>query len=85
MLVYKEVARQSRALRKKCPYWELFSLLNNSEFRILNLFRILVRIQSKWGEILTRITPNTDTFLAVGVFMKAYPLKSTILNYVTAL
>ena len=44
----------SHSLREKCPYSDYF----------------LVRIQSKYGKIPTRKTPNTDTFEAVIVLDK---------------
>ena len=40
------------ALRKKCPYSDLF-------------WSTFSRIQSEWGKMRTRITPNTDAFYAV--------------------
>ena len=40
------------SLRKKCPYLELFWFFSS-------------RIRTEYGEIRTRITPNTDTFHAV--------------------
>ena len=49
-------------LREKCPYSELFLYLF-SAFG-LNTKRSL-RIQSKYGKIWTRITPNVDIYYAV--------------------
>ena len=42
----------SITLRKKCPYFEL-------------LWSVFSRIQTEYGEMRTKITPNTDTFHAV--------------------
>ena len=46
------------ALREKCSYSELFRSL-------------FFRIQYKYGKIRTRITPNTDTFYSVHIFICA--------------
>ena len=52
----------SPLLREKYPYseffWSLFS-------RIQTEYEEILRIQSKYGKIQTRKSPNTDTFLAV--------------------
>ena len=45
-------AQQRNPLSKKCPYSEFFS-------------SVITRIQSKCGKILTRKTPNMDTFHTV--------------------
>ena len=52
-------------LLKKCPYLEL-SGPYFSAFRLNNeRYCVSLRIQSECGKILTRITPNTNTFHAV--------------------
>ena len=50
------------ALRKKCPYSELFW---SAFSRIRTEHGVSLRIQSECGKIRTRITPNTETFHAV--------------------
>ena len=56
-------------LRKKCPYlelfWSVFSRIRTEYGEIRTL-----RIQSEWGKIWTRITPNTDTFYAVAILSR---------------
>ena len=47
-------------IRKKWPYSELF----------WSVFWVSLRIQSEWGRMRRRITPNTDTFCTVQLFVK---------------
>ena len=56
--VYKQVA-----LRKKCPYSELFWSVFPGFGLNTERYEVFLRIQSECGKIRTRITPNTDTFL----------------------
>ena len=55
-------------LLRKCPYsdlfWSAFSRIWNESY---------LRIQSKCGEMWTRVAPNTDTFHAVWVSNKLFP------------
>ena len=56
---------ENMTLRRKCLYleliWSAFSRIWTDYVEILISFRI----QSKLGKTRTRLTPNTDTFLAV--------------------
>ena len=58
----KNILQLKLALRK-CPYSELFW----SAFSRIRTEcgEITLRIQSEWGKMQTRITPNRDTFHAV--------------------
>ena len=53
----------SKALRKKCPYSELFWSAHFSAFGLnTERYGVSLHIQSECGKILTEKTPNTDTF-----------------------
>ena len=52
-----DIFSSTLTLREKCPYSELF-------------WPIFSSIRTKYGKIRTRITPNTDTFYAVLVFIR---------------
>ena len=58
-------------MRQKCPYSELFWSLFFPHFAAFGLnterYSVCLRIQSEFGKIRTRITPNTDTFYAAMV------------------
>ena len=49
-------------LRRKCPYSELFW---SAFSRIWTEYSVSLRIQLESGKILTRITPNMNTFHAM--------------------
>ena len=55
----------SSLLSEKCPYlkffWSLFSRIRTEYVEI----RVSLPIQSEYGKIRTKKTPNTDTFYAV--------------------
>ena len=53
------------------PYFAAFGL--NTE-----RYSVSLRIQSEYGEIRTKITPNTDTFYAVYVLRKIFPMISRV-------
>ena len=53
------------------PYFAAFGL--NTE-----RYSVSFRIQSEYGEIRTKITPNTDTFYAVYVLRKIFPMISRV-------
>ena len=57
----KFLFKQNPALRKRCPYLELFW---SAFSRILTEYRywVFLRIQFEWRKMRTRITPNTCTF-----------------------
>ena len=50
------------ALRKKCPYSELFWSAFSLIWTDMERYGVSLRIQSKCEKILTRITPNTELF-----------------------
>ena len=50
--IYRNTEKIGLALRRKCPYPELF-------------WSVFSRIWTEYGKIRTRITPNTDTFHVV--------------------
>ena len=58
-----------QALCEKCPYselfWPAFSRIRTEYVEILPS----LRIQSECEKIWTRITPNTDTFYAVKIYL----------------
>ena len=58
-----------KALRKKCPYLELFWSVFFPHFPVFGLnaerYSHSVQIRENAGKMWTRITPNTDTFYAV--------------------
>ena len=59
---------ESTTLRKQCAcselFWTAFSRIRTESGEIRR-YGVSLRIQSECGRILTRITPNTDTFHAV--------------------
>ena len=59
------VMMQWPTLRKKCPYSELFWSAFPRIWLNTERYGASLRIQSEYGKIRTRITPNTDTFHAV--------------------
>ena len=54
---WKVKSTSGKALRKKCPWLELF-------------WSVFSRIRTEYGKIWTKITPNTETFHAVKSFVK---------------
>ena len=67
--VYFMQNKSAHALRKKCPYSELLW----SPFSVFGLdterYFVSLRIQSKYGKMWTRITPNTDTSYAATIII----------------
>ena len=65
-------------LRKKCPYLELLYGLVFSAFGLnTERYFISLHIQSEYGKMRTRTTPNTDTFHA----MQVLTIKSVIAKF----
>ena len=56
------------------PYFTVFGL--NTE-----RYGVFFRIQSEYGKIRTRITPNTDTFHAVYILTKHVTFEETFHNF----
>ena len=65
------------SLRKNCPYSELFGSVFSCIQTGYGEILVSRRIQSEWGKIRKRTTPNTDTFhtvseYALNFFIKKY-------------
>ena len=55
----------SFTLYKKCPYSELACFAFSTFELNMEKYGVSLRIQSEWGKMWTKITPNMDTFHAV--------------------
>ena len=59
------------SLRKKCPYSEFFwSVFSSIRTEYWERYGLSLRIQSEYGKIMTKKTPNMDTFHAVLHYIK---------------
>ena len=65
------ICTSALSLPKKCPYLEFFWAVFS---RIRSEYGKILRIQSKYEEIWTRKTPNTDNFHAVYIITTAVPI-----------
>ena len=73
LLTLKAFTCNNYSLRKKCPYSELFwSSFSRIRTEYRDIQSISLHIQSKCGEMVTRITANTNTFRGTVRFHKIY-------------
>ena len=63
------------SLRKNCPYSELFGSVFSCIQTGYGEILVSRRIQSKWGKIRKRTTPNTDTFHTVSEYALSFFIK----------
>ena len=62
---FKKVRGSGETLREKCPYLELFWPYFLAFGLNTERYEVSLCIHSRYGKILARITPNTDTFYTV--------------------